>query len=183
MANLPISDIAVLEPQWLANVMSSLVQPDSKLVDARILRCEDWHTVWQEYPRSILPTLVQLLVAFGVAYPVHGATEQRNVVPAMLSEHVPTGLDVAAFDTATRTPGSAARLRVQLRHISLHFFPRLHTRLQALMQPDLDSLWRTGGLFHADGHQALVWQPPQSDTIEVGLGVLCCSSSPTYNAC
>lgn len=163
--------MAVLDPEWLSNVMTCVVTAnigsDNPVATLGQLRQADWKKVWasKHYPEAVHRILVDLLHALEIAYPARaqsGSGLQYSIVPAMLPKGVPAKLPTAAFGTATLCPGRAACIRLELDHVPLHFFPRLHARVQAVARPDDNSLWRTGGVFIESGkhsHRVLVWQP------------------------
>ena len=141
--------------------------------------------MWKDYDEGIRSTLLRLLHAFELAYPARnkdGSFRDYSIVPAMLPNMEPLDLSTVEFGKASLTPGRAACIQVTLNHFPLHFFPRLHARLQAIVRPDDGRLWATGGLFREQGvddaatmgHRVLVWQPNKwKSALEVGEGGAC----------
>lgn len=178
----PLEQLVVLKPAWLANLMKTVVTAQgSKLVEDRSrLTSEQLRVLWTadatvQYATELHPTLVRLLEGFDVMYKVKGAGHRSGharvpnfVVPAMLPECTWSRDDVPplAGDDAT----VAASIRIKLDHVPLHFFPRLHARIQMLICPETDNLWRTAGRFNErDGaHSVVLWQPRSlPGTVEV----------------
>lgn len=180
----------VLDPRWLAQVMATVVTANaaqSWQLDHSNL-CSLWPA--HSYSPELRSTLLHLLQQFEVVYGAldeDGQTRDFSVVPGMLPE-LAVALEVDNYRTAMIKQrftaialGSSTALAyavcvsVKLNHVPLHFFPRLHARIQAIVTPDYNGLWRRGGFFSTrdetggDIH-ALVWMPDHMSrpgTIEV----------------
>lgn len=68
-----LNEIVILDPQWLAEVMATLVTFKANFVKHGILRKQDLPQIWKKYNPQLYQTLLNLLLKFGVAYPALGA--------------------------------------------------------------------------------------------------------------
>lgn len=76
---LGLNDMVILDPQWLADVMATLVTFKANFVNDGILQREYLHQVWKQYPIELHETLLRLLMNFGVAFPLQGVRVQQAV--------------------------------------------------------------------------------------------------------
>ena len=102
-----MSQLVVLDPQWLANMLSRVVAQYDKHHDdtsTRVPRGQvtprDVALAWHGFPDELLETLLKVLFALEVAFPGMGVSDTITV-PALLPE-VPSNADKAIILSARR---------------------------------------------------------------------------------
>lgn len=79
-----LKSIVVVDPQWLSEVMSSVISFKTNWKDG-VLKHELLSFVWKGFPPSVHQDLINILVKFEVIYPIRGL-ENTSIVPSMLPQ-------------------------------------------------------------------------------------------------
>lgn len=93
----------VINPQWLANAMASLISTKSIFISNQkgILDHQHLRTVWKEYSPNLHKLLLDLMEKFYVAIPISEVKsniyEGQSVIPALLSDIQPPDI-LASWD-------------------------------------------------------------------------------------
>lgn len=164
-----LCDKVVLEPQWLANLMNSVVtvQPDRvpSLREQGTLRKADLPNLWRQLQvdASDYDDMLQLLYDFEVAY----AVGDDILVPAMLKadEHMCAEEDMRKtkkrVDELVGAGDHELLLAYEMEFVPHDIMARLQARLAQKLRPTM--LWRSGGLYKHNDDRATglaeVWQP------------------------
>ena len=88
-----LRDIVILDPQWLANIMASLVTFNHHWIKDGILNTIDLEHIWKQYPKSLYSKLIMLLSKFQVIAPLRQSTPPTASLSSSqrLLPPVPTG--------------------------------------------------------------------------------------------
>jgi len=90
-----LNNYVILNPQWLADIMSSLITTKHGLIKKGILNHSDLLQIWKDekkYPKQIHSLLIQLMEKFEILIPItHLSSESeiycgKSIVPALLSK-------------------------------------------------------------------------------------------------
>jgi hypothetical protein len=73
-ASAALRELVVIDPQFLADVMSGVVTFNHRLVKSGILQHSDLPQIWQKFPVEVHPSLLELLETFEIAYVVGAIT-------------------------------------------------------------------------------------------------------------
>jgi leucine-rich repeat kinase 2 len=66
IARSKLKDLVILDPQWLANVMSSVVTFRHNWLKEGFIYLDNIANMWTQYPKDLWDSLLQLLEKFGV---------------------------------------------------------------------------------------------------------------------
>ncbi|EFA77775.1 leucine-rich repeat-containing protein [Heterostelium album PN500] len=166
-----LKNLVVLDPQWLADVMSSLITFSHNWIKRGILVHNDLFQVWGgRYDASLWPTLLKILEKFEVAYELPGKSdaEGKSLLPSLLPED-PDG-EIARILEQEWTPTAKLVESKQPVHffgcdynfefMPLGFFSRLLLRVLHISGIDIKTYWRNGVLLDIIGssqkQQALI---------------------------
>lgn len=153
-----VDDLVILEPQWLANLLSTIVSTSKDPVRDEVivgghLKQSGLGRLWRGedgYPQHLHGALLAMLRRFEVLYPQLGnshAEVPQYVVPGMLPVNDVSLGDVLEEFGHLAHSSTVACLYVKLSYMPLHFFPRLHARVQGLLAAESGALYRFGGVF------------------------------------
>jgi hypothetical protein len=121
-----LKDLVILDPQWLSNVMASIISFKSNWKNG-VLHHANLPIIWKNYPESLHKVLLGILEKFEVVFPIKGQ-EGASVVPTMLPDE-PTNMyneisnrefDSTLFERIERT--------YKFDFLPLGFFARLVVR-------------------------------------------------------
>ncbi|ELR14650.1 serine/threonine kinase [Acanthamoeba castellanii str. Neff] len=100
-----LRDLVIINPQWLASVMKSVVSFSNKWVRNGILNEKQLHWVWLDFPRYLHPLLLRIFERFQIAFKIRiarrlSASEEERakaekrtgadiIVPSLLPEECP----------------------------------------------------------------------------------------------
>eukprot|EP01125_Pyxidicula_operculata_P003691 TRINITY_DN1493_c0_g1_i5.p2 TRINITY_DN1493_c0_g1~~TRINITY_DN1493_c0_g1_i5.p2 ORF type:complete len:2132 (-),score=469.27 TRINITY_DN1493_c0_g1_i5:6801-13196(-) len=84
-----LRDIVILDDQWLASVMATIVSFKTNWKDG-VLPLRTLDIIWKNYPQSLHKTLLGILINFEVVFPFT-ADESKLVVPSLLPATVDPG--------------------------------------------------------------------------------------------
>jgi hypothetical protein len=79
-----LRDLVILDPQWLSNVMASIISFKSNWKNG-VLHHPNLPIIWKNYPESLHKVLLGILEKFEVVFPIKGQ-EGASVVPTMLPD-------------------------------------------------------------------------------------------------
>ncbi|GAM23578.1 hypothetical protein SAMD00019534_067530 [Acytostelium subglobosum LB1] len=160
-----LRDLVVLDPQWLADVMSSLVTFSHQWIKEGVLRHNDLPAVWSAYDPALRPTLLKILERFEVSYQLD---VDRSLVPSLLPEE-PKGKVEAVLNREWMPMAELVEARLPVRFygcdfnfefMPLGFFGRLLLRVLHISGVHAKTYWRNGMLLDIDNsyqkQQALI---------------------------
>eukprot|EP00301_Raphidiophrys_heterophryoidea_P005957 c12444_g1_i2.p1 GENE.c12444_g1_i2~~c12444_g1_i2.p1 ORF type:complete len:2218 (+),score=558.81 c12444_g1_i2:626-7279(+) len=173
-----LSDLIILNPQWLADVCRCIITAQESHVDNGVLDHALLPRVWAAFKPDLYDKLLELLQKFELIRRLPnekkagGSTEPesilsgRSLVPSLLPEQPPPSLDVPKFSHPTGTYTFQSWF---FSFLPSGAFARVQVRLQQLSSSALTS-WRYGVLLEKNGHAALVQHYP--DEMKVTATVL-----------
>lgn len=155
--------IVILNPQWLANVMASIVTFSHTWVKNGILLHSDLAQVWKDkYAPDLWNLLLSLLEEFEVLYPIqgHGAVV-KYLVPSLLPPipppTQPAPPEIAQFEALWRmNPITKLRRVYSWETLPMGFFPRLLIRIAHLTKWVTPGWWVDGVLIMNGPHLAFL---------------------------
>jgi serine/threonine protein kinase/GTPase SAR1 family protein len=123
-----LKDIVILDPQWLSNVMASIVSFKANWRNG-VLTHDSLPIIWKVYPESLHKTLLGILEKFEVVFPIKGE-EGASVVPTMLPDD-PTDLfkELAARDLDSNPRFEKVERTYKFDFLPVGFFARMIVRL------------------------------------------------------
>lgn len=161
-----LNNIVILDPQWLANIMATLISFKSNFVKFGVLETNSLSHLWKAYRPDLHPSLLKLLVSFSVAFPVHGkvifpsegeqscirflpdpgsrATGNTNqyLVPSLLPENRPS-VDLQRVWPSALPPGTYQMGRLLVFDFCIDF-GKLFVRLIHSGSVNWTHAWKTG---------------------------------------
>ncbi|KAH3760136.1 leucinerich repeat kinase [Pelomyxa schiedti] len=85
-----LGDIVILDPEYLASIMSTIVTFKTTMIVNGILSKEGLGQIWHNYDSSQHPMLIELLSLFLILYPIATPDGKESyIVPCALAEKVP----------------------------------------------------------------------------------------------
>jgi serine/threonine protein kinase len=136
-----LNNVVILDPQWLANVMSSLISFKHMWVKAGILSPEAFPQVWKEYPPHLYDTLLGILTKFDVAVQLGSGDNIRYMIPSLLPIEPPETLPQIWPILPEKTQHQFGRVY----QLSFEFdFGRLVARVLCLPDIEVELYWRNG---------------------------------------
>ena len=93
-----LKDLVVLNPQWLADVMSCLITIKNNFVVKGYIQAKHLPDIFRKYPEKIHDTLIQLLQQFKIIYPV-SENKESYLVPSLLPQARPSEEIMKVFPT------------------------------------------------------------------------------------
>ena len=96
-----LEDIVILHPQWLTNVMSTIITTKHSVIKNGVLQHSMLPQIWRapDFPDYLHPTLIHLLEKFEVSYYLRSTREGNNIhsgrslIPSLLPEERPGSID------------------------------------------------------------------------------------------
>ncbi|KAK2167471.1 hypothetical protein LSH36_27g04002 [Paralvinella palmiformis] len=161
-----LCDRVVINPQWIVDVMASVVSVHSSVIQNGRLRHSDIKVIWKHYPQQLHDWLLRLTEVFDLTFPVEDREE--NIVPCLLPSDEPAfdWPDVEHNDSITET-----KMIYKFDYLPAGLFNRIQVRLYQFS--DDSSIWRTGSLLLKNYHHCLLKQ-----TAELTLLVKACGHCP-----
>ncbi|EGC33244.1 hypothetical protein DICPUDRAFT_49056 [Dictyostelium purpureum] len=147
-----LRNLVVLDPQWLADVMSSLITFSHNWIKKGILNHSELVAVWGgKYDQSLWPLLLKLLEKFEVSYELPNV--QKSLIPSLLPEE-PEGEVLSIKDKEWLSlPQAIESGRCQIfgcdynfNFMPLGFFARLLLRILLINGIEVRTYWRNGVL-------------------------------------
>eukprot|EP00026_Physarum_polycephalum_P000501 Phypoly_transcript_00502.p1 GENE.Phypoly_transcript_00502~~Phypoly_transcript_00502.p1 ORF type:complete len:1390 (-),score=279.22 Phypoly_transcript_00502:293-4462(-) len=158
--------VVILNPQWLANVMASIITFSHKWVKHGILLHSDLAQIWKEkYHPDLWNLLLSLLEEFEVLYPLQGNAVGNPVMnylvpsllPSMPPPTQPTPPCVEQFESIWRmNPTCKLRRVYSWETLPMGFFPRLLIRIAHLGKWSTPGWWVDGVMIAHGPHMAFV---------------------------
>ena len=170
---LGLNEVVILEPQWLTEVMSTVITMKKNWVDNGVLLHRNLVHLWKapNYPVEIHEKLLNLLELFELAFELpqifnmdslaasHNKSttppsqrEKRILIASLLPEERPATLS-ETWDTLPPEPNSLIRIYV-FKFLPVGFMSRLIVRTLHFIE--VEALWRHGILMKKDTEQALM---------------------------
>jgi serine/threonine protein kinase/GTPase SAR1 family protein len=139
----PSSNIVVLDPQWLADVFSSIISFKQGWVKNGLLAHSDLRHIWSAYSPNIYKHLISILERFEVLYDVKINNTPYLIVPSLVQSRVPPEA-VFAFPETVALTARAFKRHYVFEFAPLGFFARLMVRLHAIANLSIEHLWSAG---------------------------------------
>jgi Leucine-rich repeat (LRR) protein/GTPase SAR1 family protein len=149
-----LKDFVFLNPQYLANVMSSVITLKHQFVKDGLLKHSNLPHIWSHYPQENYPLLLKVLQKFEIMFKMPSEnSEEVSLIPSLLPVEQPAGV---AEQWPSFWPETSLSRVYQFKFLPLGFFSRLMTR--ALHLPGLTPLfyWSTGVLVQYENVKALI---------------------------
>eukprot|EP01133_Synstelium_polycarpum_P015754 gene15754-18720_t len=164
-----LKNLVVLDPQWLADIMSSLITFSHNWIKRGILVHSELVSIWGgRYDPSLWPVLLKILEKFEVAYELPGFDEYdgRSLIPSLLPED-PEGDIQAILEREWRPTIELIEERVPVHFFGcdynfefmpLGFFARLLLRVLHVANIEIKTYWRNGLLLDINGNSSIKQQ-------------------------
>jgi len=178
-----IKSYVILDPQWLTNLMSTIITTKNNFVHSGFLFHDDIQHIWKEpaYPQHLHKFLMELLENFDIIFDllpfknIISNIDTKNVnkpvslVPSLLEEKIPiSGLNVLAEFTH---PESVYGRYYYFEFLPSGFFSRLIIHLLAYQRFDVDfevsHFWRYGVIGKRKEQIILITHHVQKDLIRI----------------
>jgi len=164
-----LSDLVVLQPQWLADLMASLITFSHSWIRCGILEMHLLPLVFANYTESVLDTLLALLEKFQIVFRMKDSALGigRVLVPGMLPETRPDDLSTHWPPTPGRDASEYGREYV-FPFLPLGFFPSFVCTSMHLAEVRPVLFWRSGLLLRTiEGQAALVLFDPENYSLSI----------------
>mmetsp|Transcript_33003 Transcript_33003/g.82965 ORF Transcript_33003/g.82965 Transcript_33003/m.82965 type:complete len:2143 (+) Transcript_33003:102-6530(+) len=155
-----LKDIVILNPQWLTNLMCTIITTKHQFVKDGILKHSALGQIWRapDFPPDLHPLLLNLLQKFEISFYMKEDKDDPSIysgyslIPALLSETRPAGLDDDWSRFPTDEQQTARTFKFDF--IPKGFFSRIMIR--ALNYAELRHFWRNGMLIEKRGVQKIL---------------------------
>lgn len=168
-----LSDLVIINPQWLASVMKTVVSFSNTWCKNGMISEGDLHSwVWREYPAHLHRNMQRIFEKFQVVYPLRGEGNddavkgQDLMVPSLLPETCPEQrfedhwppLDVLQKQLGADVEIGVFARQYEVEFVPLGVFSRLMVRALHVPHARLLVPWRYGYIVHLDKPAAGVVQ-------------------------
>ena len=156
-----LSDLVVLDPQFLTNVMASVITLKHRFgQDTRwegMLQSQDLPHIWKDYPKEIRSTLMSLLEQFEIAFKL---PNDNYIIPSLLPQLQPDIKSLWSITMGKPVEGLVFCREFHFEFLPLGFFSRLFIRNWHLPNFEIVNYWRNGQLLvHGNVHSLLRYNP------------------------
>lgn len=156
-----VDDLVVLNPQWLADVMSSLISFHHAWVKDGVLPVSAVSNVFGKFPPEMHDSLLTLLENFSIVYrirsPLHtgsaGEYKEGILVPSMLPENCKDEALEESWPSAPPLTTKEFRRVYSFPFLPLGFFNRIMVRLLHLPGVVGTLFWQTGVVLHLEAKE------------------------------
>ncbi|XP_074647641.1 uncharacterized protein LOC141903425 [Tubulanus polymorphus] len=147
-----LRDRVVVNPQWIVDVMSSVVSvKESAIVDG-IFNHSDMSIVWDKEPPELYNWLIRLTEKFDLTFPM--PNEYANMVPCLLPTHKPELIEWPVISEGSDV--RETKMVYEFQYLPAGLFNRAQVRLFEFS--DSRGIWKQGSLLKKNDHIALVQQ-------------------------
>lgn len=164
-------DLVVLDPQFLADVMSGVVTFAHSLVKNGVLMHKDLAQVWSKFPVELHQSLLELLENFEIAHRLQKASPPASLIPCLLSEERP---NVTAAGWAPVLPFGCTQYgrTYEFAFLPLGFVGRLLTRLLHVPMLEARLMWKHGMLISYGRYLGLLTYSPDDLVLKCAFNTL-----------
>ena len=158
-------DFIIIDPSWLASVLSSVITFKHTWVKDGILEHSNLVRIWEDYPENLHKTFLELMEKFEIMYRMRD-DPPRSLLPSLLPEEKPQN-----FSTVwpILPPDQFQYGRIfEFSFLPNGLFARILSRLLHIANIEVKCVWRNGLVFKRDQFTALVIY----DTITYTLSAL-----------
>ena len=169
-----LSDLVILNPQWLVDVMSTVITTKHQFTRNGVLQHVTLPQIWRppEFPPEVHPVLLHLLEKFEISYYLRSTGTLgdpytgRSLIPSLLPEERPADLEqhFSRFPAASEQQFGRQFLFSFIPH---GFVSRLMVRLLHFADPTC--FWRYGILLELDRQRILVEANVASKRVDITL--------------
>jgi serine/threonine protein kinase len=169
-----LADLVILNPQWLVDVMSTVVTTKHQYSRNGVLQHINLPQIWRapDFPMELHPTLLHLLEKFEISYYLRStgtpgdAYSGKSLIPSLLPEERPSNLE----QSFARFPAINEQQFARQFHFSFiphGFVSRLMVRLLHFAEPSV--FWRYGILLESERQRILVEANVASRRVDITL--------------
>ncbi|GFO37940.1 leucine-rich repeat serine/threonine-protein kinase 1 [Plakobranchus ocellatus] len=154
--NANLKSHVVINPQWIVDVMASVVSVKDSPIKAGRLKHSDLGKVWKEYKSNLHKWMLKLTEEFDLTFPLKD--EQVNLVPCLLPEKKPE------FTWPEFEKGSYNRhnkIVYKFDYLPAGLFNRGQVRLHQFSDSSL--IWKRGSYLKKNQHVCLIYQSEDSE--------------------
>ena len=157
-SNNDLNDLVILDPQFLTNVMASVVTLKHRYgQDARcegLLNYQDLPQIWKDFPLDIHETLMKLLEQFEIAFKL---PEGNYIIPSLLPLDQPDTAKLHwSVSIGQKVEGYVFSREYNFGFLPLGFFSRLFIRNWHLPNFEVKTHWRNGQILVFDNDENIV---------------------------
>eukprot|EP01125_Pyxidicula_operculata_P013090 TRINITY_DN4334_c0_g1_i1.p1 TRINITY_DN4334_c0_g1~~TRINITY_DN4334_c0_g1_i1.p1 ORF type:complete len:1370 (-),score=387.10 TRINITY_DN4334_c0_g1_i1:146-4255(-) len=166
-----LQDLVILDPEFLSNLMKSIVSMKNRWVKDGKLSDENLKKLMSDFPEDTHEKFLRLLSQFEVIYKLN---DNEWIVPCMLNATPDDEFKKFDFKVAPLDNDKVLSSRVyDFGFMPFGFFPRLATRIISLEEMETSSIWKNGLLVNSKlGNGQSGGVSYDSDTYTLTLGVL-----------
>lgn len=151
-----LRDYIVLNPQWLANIIATLISTKSVFIQKNKGVLDHFHlpSVWKGYPKETHALLLKFMEKFNVAIPITDTSDiyqAKSVVPALLSEE-----ESPEFLHSWNQEEVQVKRYYVFDLLPVDLFPRLIASIILIIGKKGLKFWRNGLLIFKDSGRALI---------------------------
>ena len=143
-----LNRLVILQPQWLVDVLASVISFKSKINENGILAHSLLKMIWKKFPKDLHGTLLELLYKFEVAYPVLDKGERepsKSIVPCLLPSKPPSNIDSKVPILNSKKSNIGGRV-YKFDFLPLGFFSRFLNYVVHNPALECSVFWRNGGV-------------------------------------
>ena len=145
-----LKDLVILNPQWLARVMSCLITTKGNFVTEGYLLLPNVRKIFTAYPVDIQTQLLSLLEKFKITFPITIDGTEKILVPSLLPSTRPSSEIIKSFPTKLPIEKSTFGRTFQFGQLPLGLIGRLMISLLRLPLANGEIFWRNGLLINFD---------------------------------
>jgi len=165
-----LNKLVILKPQWLANLMATVITFSHSFVKNGILQHSDLKHIWVDYPADMHPTLLGLLSKFEVAYPFSkDPNDKRSIVPSLLPPQRPVDQLSQVWKPRPTAEQTQYGRVYQFQFVPLGFFGRLILRVYHTPETDVlgECAWLSGFVCKMSDQTALLLLNEETYRLEI----------------
>ena len=164
-----LNDLVILNPQFLADLMATLITFRHSWVKEGKLAIADLPQVLVRFDAALAETLLALLVRFNIIHKIKGSTDY--MVPSLLPANISTVTLSKTWSTETPSNVNEFRRLYKFMFLPLGFFSRLMLRM--LHIPNINGIlfWRDGFIVEYFGQKSQILYNPRQYILTIAVRV------------
>jgi hypothetical protein len=148
-----LKDKVVVNPQWIVDVMTSIISvKETCIIDGRLYH-DDIKKIWHKYDESLHEWILKLTEEFDLTFPV--SSKRMNLVPCLLPDKEPEN-KWPEIDQNTVIKIKEYHVNYNFGYLPIGLFNRIQVRL--FQYADDTIIWKNGSFLRKNNHIALIIQ-------------------------
>ena len=148
-----LRDKVVINPQFMVDLMASLVSVHNNFIVDGKLNHADVEKIWKKYDPALHAWILKITEKFDLTFAI--PEQKMNLVPCLMSETPQAPINWPNLDEASNSlPKKETKIIYEFSYLPAGLFNRAQVRLFQIT--DNKSIWKNGSLLKKNNHIALI---------------------------